>query len=399
LLKIGAGGAVPPFRVMDVITTANQRALSLPPGSPKILRMEVGQPGTGLPEGAKRAVADALQSGNVLGYTEALGRISLRERIAAHILDWYGVKIPASRIAVTFGASGAFPLAFLSAFDRGDTVALAAPYYPPYVNILTALGLRPLILPCGIETGFQPTIAMLEALDPAPDGLIIASPANPTGSMLHPNDLAALARYCDSNGIRLISDEIYHGLTYGKPAASASQFSGSAIIINSFSKYFSMTGWRVGWMVLPEDLVRVTERLAQNFFVSASHISQVAAEAAFDCHDELQANRATYVKARDLLLAGLPTAGFPAFSPPDGAFYMYLDTAGHAEDSAAFCKRLLDEAGIAATPGYDFDHENGRHNVRLSYCAALPDIKDAINRLCRMRQQTPQYVDLGGAED
>ncbi len=393
MLKIGAGNAVPPFRVMDVITTANERALTLPPGAPKILRMEVGQPGTGLPEGAKRAAAQALQSGNVLGYTEALGRVSLRTRIAAHIQNWYGTNTPLSRIAVTLGASGAFPLAFLSAFDRGDTVALAAPYYPPYVNILTALGLQPLILPCGIETGFQPTVAMLAALDPAPDGLIIASPANPTGSMLHPDDLAALARYCDANGIRLISDEIYHGLTYGKPAASAAQFSESAIVINSFSKYFSMTGWRIGWMVLPEDLVRITERLAQNFFISAPHLSQIAAEAAFDCHDELEANRATYVKARDLLLAGLPAAGFSSFSPPDGAFYVYLDISGHAPDSATYCKRLLDEAAIAATPGFDFDHTGGALNFRLSYCAALPDIEDAISRLCRMRQQTPPYVD------
>jgi aspartate/methionine/tyrosine aminotransferase len=370
---------------MDVITAANQRALAAPPGAQKILRMEVGQPGTGLPEGARRAAANALQSGGVLGYTEALGRASLRARISAHIQDWYDCSIPASRIAVTFGASGAFPLAFLAAFDRGDTVALAAPYYPPYVNILTALGLKPLILPCGVQTGFQPTVAMLAALDPAPDGLIIASPANPTGSMLHPDELAALARYCDAAGIRLISDEIYHGLTYGKPAASAAQFSASAIVINSFSKYFSMTGWRIGWMVLPEELVRVTERLAQNFFISAPHLSQIAAEAAFDCHDELQANRATYVKAREMLLAGLPAAGFSSFSPPDGAFYVYLDTSGHAEDSAAFCQRLLDEANIAATTGLDFDPAGGQHNFRLSYCASLADIEDAIGRLCRMR--------------
>jgi aspartate/methionine/tyrosine aminotransferase len=386
LLKIGAGGAVPPFRVMDIVLAANARAAALAPGSPKILRMEVGQPGTGLPEGAKRAVANALQSGDVLGYTEALGRGPLRERIAAHYLDWHGVTIDPGRIAVTFGASGAFPLAYLSAFNPGDRIALAAPYYPPYINIATALGLQPVILPCGLETGFQPTIAMLDALDPAPDGLIIASPANPTGSMLSPDDLAALARYCHGAGIRLISDEIYHGLTYGKPAASAAQFSDSAIVINSFSKYFSMTGWRVGWMVLPADMVRTTERLAQNFFVSPSYIAQVAALAAFDCHEELQANRARYAKARELLLTGLPAAGFPTFSPPDGAFYVYLDTTTHAADSADFCHRLLHEAGIAATPGYDFDAKRGGSFFRFSYCAALPDIEDAIDRLCRMPQ-------------
>ncbi len=386
-MKIGAGGRVPPFRVMDVITTANQRAAAMAPGAETILRMEVGQPGTGLPEGARRAAAAALNTGDALGYTEGLGRDFLRARIAAHYQDWYGIKLSPSRIAVTFGASGAFPLAFLTCFNPGDRVALAAPYYPPYVNIATALGLTPVILPCGIATGFQPTIAMLDALDPAPDGLIIASPANPTGSMLHPDELAALARYCHDKGIRLISDEIYHGLTYGKPAASAAQFSETAIVINSFSKYFSMTGWRIGWMVLPEDLVRVTERLAQNFFISPPHLSQIAAAAAFDCHEELQANRAGYATARALLLAGLPAAGFTDFPPPDGAFYVYLKTSGHAPDSAVFCQRLLDEANIAATPGLDFDSAHGQDFFRLSYCAPLTDISEAIKRLCRIRQQ------------
>jgi aspartate/methionine/tyrosine aminotransferase len=347
--------------------------------------MEVGQPATGLPEGAKAAVAAALHSGDALGYTEGLGRIGLRRRISAHYRDWYGVEVDPARIAVTFGASGAFPLAYLSAFEAGDVIALAAPYYPPYVNIATALGLKTVILPCGIETGFQPTIAMLEALPAPPDGLILASPANPTGSMLSPEALRELAVYCHEAGIRLVSDEIYHGLTYGKPMASAAQFSDSAIVINSFSKYFSMTGWRVGWMVLPEPLVRVAERLAQNFFVSPSYISQVAAEAAFECGDELEANRARYATARDLLLEGLPRAGFSTFSPPDGAFYVYLETTGHAPDSVSFCNRLLDEAGIAATTGLDFDSARGKDFFRLSYCAPLEDVEEAIARLCRMR--------------
>jgi aspartate/methionine/tyrosine aminotransferase len=384
VLKVGVGAGVPPFRVMDVITAANARELALAPGSPRILRMEVGQPGTGLPEGARLAVMAALRSGDALGYTEGLGRFTLRERISAHYADWYGVAVPPERIAVTFGASGAFPLAYLAAFDPGDRIALAAPYYPPYINIATALGMVPVILPCGIETGFQPTIAMLEALDPAPDGLVIASPANPTGSMLAVEDLAALARYCHEKGIRLISDEIYHGLTYGKTAASAAQFSESAIVINSFSKYFSMTGWRVGWMALPGELVRPVERLAQNFFVSPSYIAQVAAAAAFDCHEELAGNRARYAQARLLMIDGLRAAGFSKFSPPDGAFYMYADIAGRAADSAAFCNRLLDEAGIAATPGYDFDAGRGGAFFRMSYCAKLADIEDAIARLRRL---------------
>jgi aspartate/methionine/tyrosine aminotransferase len=386
-MKIGTGRAVPPFRVMDVIIEANARANARQPGERKILRLEVGQPGTGLPMGARLAVEAALRSGDTLGYTEALGLAALREAIAAHIQSWYGIAVPISRIAVTFGASGAFPLAFLAAFDPGDTIALAAPYYPPYVNIATALGLKPLILPCGIETSFQPTLAMLEALERKPDGLIVASPANPTGSMLSPGDLKALAGYCHTNGIRLISDEIYHGLTYGKPTASAAQFSPSAIVINSFSKYFSMTGWRVGWMVLPEELVRPVERLAANFFVSPSYISQVAAQAAFACASELEANRARYANARQMLLTGLKTAGFSQISPPDGAFYIYASCAGHAADSAAFCTRLLDEADIAATPGYDFDAKRGSDFFRMSYCAALPDIEEAIFRLCRLQSQ------------
>lgn len=373
---------------MDVVLAANAREAALPPDAPKILRMEVGQPGTGLPEGARRAAEAAMRSGNVLGYTEALGRISLRERIAAHYQDWYGLKIDPGRIAVTFGASGAFPLAYLAAFDVGDRIALAAPYYPPYVNIATALGLRPVVLPCGPETGFQPDIAMLERLDPAPDGLVIASPANPTGSMLAPEALRALAAYCHAKGIRLISDEIYHGLTFGKPAATAASFSPSAIVINSFSKYFSMTGWRVGWMLLPEDMVRTAERLAQNFFVSPAYISQVAAEAAFDCHAELEANRANYAKARDMLLQGLPHAGFKDFAPPDGAFYVYLDSSAHAEDSADFCHRLLNGAGIAATPGHDFDAARGGRYFRFSYCAKLPDIADALERMQRLHEKT-----------
>ena len=380
-LKIGAGRLVPPFRVMDVILAANERAATQPKDAPKILRMEVGQPGTGLPEGARLAVEAALKTGEPLGYTEGLGRQSLRARISRHIVDWYGIEIPQARIAVTMGASGAFPLAFLSCFDQGDKIALAAPYYPPYYNILVALGLKPVVIPCGIETGFQPSIEMLKSLPEQPDGLIIASPANPTGSMLAPATLEALCRYCDEVGIRLISDEIYHGLTYGKPQASAVQFSENAIVINSFSKYFSMTGWRIGWAVFPENLVRVAERLATNFFISAPFISQVAAEAALDCQMELEARRASYQTARDIVVNGLQAAGFSHFSPPDGAFYVYVDIENRAPDSAAFCKDLLAKYGIAATPGLDFDANRGSRYVRLSYCADLSDIKDAMERI------------------
>lgn len=379
MLKIGAGHSVPPFRVMDVIAKANAKAAAAP--AENILRLEVGQPGTGLPFGARESVAAALKTDDVMGYTEALGRPQLRTRIAAHMRDWYGVTLPPARIAVTFGASGAFPLAYLSAFSPGDKIALAAPYYPPYVNIAVALGLAPLILPCGAETGFQPTVAMLQALPDKPAGLIVASPANPTGAMLAPEDLKALAEYCHNAGIRLISDEIYHGLTYGKPVSSAAQFSPSAIVINSFSKYFSMTGWRVGWMVLPDDLARTVERLAQNFFISAPYISQIAAEAAFDCHEELEANRARYKAARALMLENLPAAGLGNFTAPDGAFYFYPKLPAGSGDSATFCDALLEQIGIAATPGHDFDSARGGDYLRLSYCAPLADIEQALTRL------------------
>jgi aspartate/methionine/tyrosine aminotransferase len=387
VLKVGRGANAPPFMVMDVIAAANARQAALPAGAPHVIRMEVGQPGTGAPAGAVAAAQAALRSGHPLGYTEALGIRSLRERIAAHAKSWYGVDLPSSRIAVTVGASGAFPLAFLAAFDPGDRIAMAAPFYPPYVNILTALGMQPLILEAGPETRFQPSIAMLERLDPRPDGLIVASPCNPAGTMLHADELAAIARWCDTNGVRLISDEIYHGLAYDHPVASVTQFSDSAVVVNSFSKYFSMTGWRVGWLVLPEDLIRPVECLAQNMFISAPYISQVAAEAAFDCHTELQANIDRYRASRSHLLTALPAAGFTRLSPAEGAFYLYADIADRSNDSLEFCARMLRETGVAATPGLDFDHARGNRFVRFSYCGPEADMREAAERLKAWHQK------------
>src|SRR4051794_33688937 len=254
-LKIGKGALAPPFMVMDVIAAANARQAGLLPGDPHVIRMEVGQPGSGAPAGAVAAAQAALRSGHPLGYTEAFGLRSLRERIAAHARAWYRLDLPIERVAVTVGASGAFPLAFLAAFDPGDRIAMATPFYPPYANILTALGMQPQLIPCGPETRWQPTVVMLDALDPPPAGLIIASPCNPAGTMLPPAEFAAIAAWCERAGVRLISDEIYHGLSYGEvPETTAATVSGSAIVVNSFSKYFSMTGWRIGWLVLPEDL-------------------------------------------------------------------------------------------------------------------------------------------------
>jgi len=381
VLKIGRGANAPPFMVMDVIAAANARQAALPPGASPVIRMEVGQPGTGAPAGAVAAAHAALRSGHPLGYTEAFGLRSLRERIAAHIQSWYGLDVPVARIAVTVGASGAFPLAFLAAFDPGDRVAMVAPFYPPYVNILTALGIQPVILEATAATRFQPSVAMLEALDPRPDGLIVASPCNPSGTMLHPHELAAIAAWCDANGVRLISDEIYHGLTYDSPIATAAAFSPNAVVVNSFSKYFSMTGWRIGWLVMPEDLVRPVECLAQNMFISAPYISQVVAEAAFDCHDELQANVARYRRSRDHLLRSLPEAGFSRLSPAEGAFYLFADIADRSNDSVAFCARMLAEVGVAVTPGVDFDRTRGNRFLRFSYCGPEADMIAAAERL------------------
>ena len=381
MLKIGRNAQVPPFRVMDVIAAANARQAALPPGAPHVIRMEVGQPGTGAPAGAVHAASQALAGGAALGYTEAFGRASLRSRIAAHGQDWYGFSADPARIAVTMGASAAFPLIFLAAFDPGDRIAMAAPYYPPYRNIAAALGLLPVVVETGVETRYQPTIAALEALDPRPDGLIVASPCNPAGTMLSSAELAGIARWCHANGVRLISDEIYHGLQYGQQIATAAQFSPSAVVINSFSKYFSMTGWRIGWTVLPEDLVRPVECLAQNLFISAPHIAQIAAEAAFGCHAELQANVARYKRSRDLLLAGLPGAGFGRLSPAEGAFYIYADVGARTNDSSALCARMLAEAGIAAAAGVDFDAGRGHWTIRFSYCGPEADMAEAVSRL------------------
>lgn len=383
-LKTGRGARAPAFLVMDVITSANARQAALPEGAPKVIRMEVGQPGTGAPEGAVAAAQAALSAGLPLGYTEALGLASLRARIARHYADWYGVAIDPARVAVTVGASGAFPLAFLAAFDAGDRIAMAAPFYPPYVNILQSLGMVPVILEAGPETRFQPTVAMLEALDPRPDGLIVASPCNPAGTMLHPAELADIANWCHVHGVRLISDEIYHGLQYDSPIATAAT-SPSAVVVNSFSKYFSMTGWRIGWMVLPEDLVRPVERLSQNLFISAPHIAQIAAEAAFDCTAELEANVQAYRRSRALLLDALPRAGFSRLSPAEGAFYLYADVSDRTNDSQEFCRRMLAEAGIAASPGVDFDRARGNRFVRFSYCGPEADMAEAAQRLAAWR--------------
>ena len=379
-LKVARRGQIAPFIVMDVMRAANERAA----GGADILHLEIGQPSTPAPAGVRAAARRALE-GDVLGYTDTLGLPALREAIAGHYARRYGVAADPVRAVVTTGSSAGFILAFLAAFEPGDRVALAAPGYPAYRNILTALGLEPVELPAGPAERFQPTLDLLGRCG-ALDGLIVASPANPTGTMMAAGELAALARHCHAAGIRFVSDEIYHGIEYGIAAETALAASPSAIVINSFSKYYSMTGWRIGWMIVPADMARAVECLAQNLFIAPPSLSQHAALAAFDCDEELKANVARYAANRDLLLDGLPRAGFERLAPADGAFYLYADVAHLTNDSRDFCRRMLRETGIAATPGVDFDPARGHGTVRFSFAGDEATIAAAAARLKSWRR-------------
>jgi aspartate/methionine/tyrosine aminotransferase len=366
------------FIVMDVMRAAAARESA----GHKVIHMEVGQPATSAPRAAREAVKRALDT-DTLGYTLALGMPALRERIAQLYKDWYGITLSPNRVVVTSGSSAAFVLSFLAAFDVGAKVALPNPGYPCYRHILTALGQVPVILDTGPATRWMPTAEQIDA-SAAKDGLsglLIASPANPTGTMLEPDRLAAIIEVCKRRKLWFISDEIYHGLTYGLPDTTALKFSDDVIVINSFSKYFSMTGWRVGWMIVPEHLVEPVERLAQNFYISPPAVAQVAALGAFGGMDELEANKRVYRANRDLLLAELPKAGFDQLVPADGAFYLYADVSRFTNDSLAFAKLMLDETGVAATPGVDFDEARGRQFLRFSYSRSTSDMADGVARL------------------
>ena len=375
-IKAAARGAIPPFMVMEVMRAAGEREAA----GGEVLHLEVGQPSTSAPTGAIAAAKAALDA-DVLGYTEAFGLRELRAAISAHYKTFYGLDVPLERIVVTTGASGAFVLGYLAAFDPGDRIALALPGYPGYRHIATAVGLEPVPIEAGPETRFQPSVALLDAIEGPIDGLVVASPSNPAGTMLAPDDLAELAAYCERRGIRLVSDEIYHGICFGYDAASAAAYSETAIVINSFSKYFSMTGWRLGWMVVPEDLLRPVESLAQNLFISPPTLSQHAALATFDCYDELDANVARYARNRELLLEALPKAGFDRLAPADGAFYIYADVSAMTNDSEDFCRRMLQELGVAVTPGIDFDPGRGNAFVRFSFAGSTEDVAEAARRL------------------
>jgi aspartate/methionine/tyrosine aminotransferase len=378
LLQPSVRSAVPPFMVMDVMAAAAR----LEAQGRRIIHMEVGQPAVGAPATAIAAARAALSAGP-LGYTETLGIASLRRRIARAYGEWHGLDIDPARIVVTTGSSAGFILAFLAAFDAGDRVAMALPGYPPYRHILTALGCEPVWIETNAQTRWSITSESLLALHRARPlkGVIVGSPANPTGTMMTAQALSELIRCAEDAGIVFISDEIYHGLDYAFAAESAAGLSDDAVIINSFSKYFCMTGWRIGWMVVPPSLVRVVERLQQNLAISVPTLSQIAAEAAFDARTELDEVKHGYEENRRILVEGLPRAGLDSFLPADGAFYLYADVSRFSTDSFAFATRMLEEAGVAATPGVDFDPLRGQNFLRLCYAGSRAEMHEAVERI------------------
>ena len=376
-MRVSRRSAVDPFIVMDVMEAAR----AAEDDGADIVHMEVGQPGTGAPDAARRRLAAEMEAGP-LGYTVALGRPDLRAAIAALYGEWYDLDLDPARVVLTSGASGGFLLAFSALFDAGERVGLGEPCYPSYRQILTAMSLEPVGLRTEAATRYQPTPDQLGG-DLA--GLIVASPANPTGTMLGRPELQALADASTSRDIALISDEIYHGLQYAGRAVSALEVTDEAYVINSFSKYFSMTGWRLGWMVVPPDHVRVVERLAQNMFICPSHAGQIAALGALspEGRAELDEHRAVYARNREVLLDGLAAAGLTRTAPADGAFYVYLDVSHLTSDSLALSRRILAEAGVAVTPGLDFDKARGGGFLRLSYARGTPEIAEGVARLGR----------------
>jgi aspartate/methionine/tyrosine aminotransferase len=378
LLQPSARSGVPPFMVMDVMAAAAR----LEAQGRTIVHMEVGQPAAGAPASAIAAVRSTLGDGPH-GYTATLGIASLRRRIAQAYAQWDGLAIDPDRIVVTTGSSAAFMLAFLALFEAGDRVAVPIPGYPPYRHILSALGCEPVLIETSAATRWAVSGDMLLAQHRVRPlkGVVVGSPANPTGTMMTAAVLGDLIRSAEDAGIAVISDEIYHGLDYAFRAQSAAALSADAIVINSFSKYFCMTGWRVGWMVVPPSLLRAVERLQQNLSISVPTLSQIAAQAAFDGRDELELIKRGYEENRRILLDGLPAAGLDSFLPVDGAFYLYADTSRFSDDSFAFARRMLERAGVAATPGVDFDPIHGRNFLRLCYAGSREDMREAVKRI------------------
>ncbi len=368
--------AVAPFYVMQVFVEAEARRGS---GLP-VYNLAIGQPGTPAPAVSLEAARQAL-TGHRLGYTGALGLPQLREAIAGHVRTWYGIEVPTANVVVTTGSSGGFLAAFLAAFGAGDVVAMPRPGYPAYRNILASLGCTVAEFGCGLEHGFVPSVEMLQNLDEVPAGLVLGSPANPTGAMVPAGQLAEIAAWCRASGVRLISDEIYHGISYAGPAACAWQFDRSAIVVNSFSKYFSMTGWRVGWLLVPDELLDAVDRLIANFTICPPTLSQLAALAALEAHDELEVNVARYAENRALLLDALPAIGLDRLAPADGAFYVYADVSDYTDDSLAWVRQVLAETGVALAPGLDFDTADGHRFARLSFAGETAEIEQAVTVL------------------
>jgi aspartate/methionine/tyrosine aminotransferase len=378
-LQVAQRADVPPFHVMDLLAAATRRQRE----HGDMCNLVAGQPSTGAPR-AVREEAKRLIDEDLLGYTVATGIVELREAIARHHRARSGIEVEADDVVVTTGSSGGFLLAFLSAFEAGDRVVMANPGYPCYRNVLRALGCEVVEIECGAETRFQPTLAQLEALDGPVHGLLIASPANPTGTMIEAAELAAIARWCDDHGCRLISDEIYHGIQYDEASVSSAwQTSRSAVVFGSFSKYFSMTGWRMGWMLVPEELRRPVDVLTGNFTICPPTLGQHAALAAFtpESYAELDGHVARYAANRRLLLDGLHDLGIRRLAPADGAFYVYADIGEVTDDSYAWCLRLLEETGVAMAPGIDFDTRQGHRFVRMSFAGTADEITTALGRL------------------
>lgn len=377
---VAGRAAIPPFYVMDVWLAAAERQRS----HGDLVNLSAGQPSVGAPEPVRAAAASALHL-NELGYTVTLGTPELRAAIAADYQRQHGLSVEPDDVVVTTGSSGGFLLAFLACFDAGDRVALASPGYPCYRNILSALGCEVVEIPCGPDTRFQPTVQMLAALDPPVHGVIVASPANPTGTVIAPAELAAIASWCETSGVRLISDEVYHGLVYeGAPQTSCAwQTSRDAVVVNSFSKYWAMTGWRLGWMLVPPALLRAVDRLTGNFTICPPVLSQLAGVAAFtpEAIAEADGNLHHYATNRALLLDGLRRIGIDRLAPTDGAFYVYADVSERTDDSRAFCSKLLADTGVAIAPGIDFDTAHGDSFVRLSFAGPTADIEEALRRI------------------
>lgn len=373
--------AVPPFHAMAMSRAASELEAS----GRQVLHLEVGQPSTPAPAAARIAAVAALEAGEALGYTNATGLMSLRRRIARHYGEWYGTTVEASEVIVVGGASAGFTLAFAAAFDAGDRVGVLEPGYPCYRNTLLALGVEPVAVPVDASTRWVPTVEHLDSVGPL-DGLVIASPSNPTGTVLGDRALETVVDWCRENSVQLVADEIYHGLVFEGRAGSVAALTRDAVVINSFSKYFSMTGWRLGWMLVPEHLADTVERLQQNLYICAPHISQVAGLAAFDAQAELDAHVARYRANRSVLLEGLAAAGLTDVAAADGAFYIYADVSSIVADASVgssmrLCERWLHELGVACTPGLDFDLARGDRTVRFSYAGTASDLSLACERI------------------